>query len=181
MNLFRSEYRRVLDRSEFLVLDDNRNMRVLLRNILHGFGVRTVYEAVDAVEALEILKETSVSVGIFDHELGGLSGVELAQIVRTSGDSPAPKLPIIMCTAHTEHSTIMSAMEAGVDEVLAKPVSANEVGMKVEAVLFHRRPFVNTKHYFGPCRRREAVGRAGSGKAKAAVHEQSVVAGPGRF
>jgi len=49
---------------------------------------------------------------------------------------------------------VRQARDAGTNEFLAKPVSANAILTRLLAVIEHPRPFVRTKVYFGPCRRR---------------------------
>jgi hypothetical protein len=46
------------------------------------------------------------------------------------------------------------ARDAGVNEFLAKPVSVKAILTRLISVIEHPRPFVRTKTYFGPCRRR---------------------------
>ena len=46
------------------------------------------------------------------------------------------------------------ARDAGVNEFLAKPVSVKAVMSRLVSVIEHPRPYVRTKAYFGPCRRR---------------------------
>ncbi len=41
------------NRLRFLVIDDNANMRRVLRTLLHGFGTREVQEAEDGAAGLE--------------------------------------------------------------------------------------------------------------------------------
>lgn len=137
-----------------LVLDDARTMRLLLKSVLHSLGVKTIYEAADAVEAIEIIKGAKPDIGIFDYRLDDLDGLELTAIVRRGGDSPNPFLPIILCTAHADLSVLKRAIDAGVDEVLVKPLSAVDIIRKIGAVIYARRSFVQTANYFGPCRRR---------------------------
>ncbi len=83
-----------------------------------------------------------------------VDGVEFTRLVRQAADSPNPFLPIIMLTGHAEKSRVMEARDAGVTEFVVKPVTARAVLDRLNAVIFHARPFVRTSEYFGPCRRR---------------------------
>jgi hypothetical protein len=49
------------------------------------------------------------------------------------------------------------ARDAGINEFLAKPVSVKAIMSRLLAVIEHPRPFVRTKVYFGPCRRRRGA------------------------
>ena len=68
--------------------------------------------------------------------------------------SPNPFVPIIMLTGHTHVDRVLQARDAGVTEFLAKPISINAILSRLVAIVDHPRPFVRTKSYFGPCRRR---------------------------
>ena len=145
-----------LHRLKVLVVDDHHNMRHLWRGILHGFGIRHMVEAGSGQEAIELLRYTnSIDVMIVDHHLGeGLTGAELCQMLRRGVDSPAPHLPMIACTGDTRRPTIRALVNSGVDEILAKPVSAQQAWEKLYMVVNRRRHFIRAKKFCGPDRRR---------------------------
>ncbi|MDE0809430.1 MAG: response regulator, partial [Alphaproteobacteria bacterium] len=70
-------------------------------------------------------------------------------------DSPDSFQPIIMVTGHTEKARITEARDAGINELMAKPVSAKSLYRRLVSVIEHPRQFVRTKTYFGPDRRRK--------------------------
>ena len=47
------------------------------------------------------------------------------------------------------------ARDAGVDEFIAKPVTAKALLARINSIVNHRRPFIRTGRYFGPDRRRK--------------------------
>ena len=49
---------------------------------------------------------------------------------------------------------VCEARDAGVTEFIVKPVTANSVLSRMQAVIFKPRPFVKSEGYNGPCRRR---------------------------
>ena len=61
-----------------------------------------------------------------------------------------------MLTGHTAIDHVRQARDAGVNEFLAKPVSVKAILTRLIAVIEHPRPYVRTKAYFGPCRRRRS-------------------------
>jgi len=137
-----------------MVLDDHRNMRMLWRGMLLGFGIRNVIEAGSARDALEQLQQTDVDAIIVDHHLGDMTGSEFVEVLRKGSDSPAPHVPIIACTADTRRVTIRLMIDAGADEILAKPVSSQQAWDKLVTVVNNRRNFVRCGEFFGPDRRR---------------------------
>ena len=81
-------------------------------------------------------------------------GLELAQMIRQPGANANPYVPIIMLTGHSEKKRVVSARDAGVTEFLAKPISAKALYERILNVVANPRPFIKTKTYFGPDRRR---------------------------
>jgi CheY-like chemotaxis protein len=142
------------DRLKILVVDDNVHMRKVVSTILRAFGVIQIHEAIDGASAWKLLSEFNPDVVLLDWMMEGMSGFEFAKMVRTSAASPNPYLPIIMLTGNSSIECVNNARDAGVNEFLAKPVSAKAVMVRLTAVIENPRPFVRTKVYFGPCRRR---------------------------
>jgi len=138
----------------FLIVDDCKYMRLIVRTMLSRFGVRKVIEASDAIEALEALKTSSVDFVIVDQQMEPLDGNEFVRLVRTAGDSSNPFIPIIMLTAHTERKSVMQARDAGITEFLGKPVCARDLYLRILETLDHPREFIRSPNYFGPDRRR---------------------------
>lgn len=143
----------------FLVVDDNRYMRNLLRGILAAFGTKDVREAGDGADAFKELRHFGPDIIITDNYMSPLDGIEFTRMLRTGRDSPAPMVPIIMVTGYTDLHNVVAARDAGVHEFLAKPVSAHALYGRIHNVLTKPRPFVKSPTYFGPCRRRRAASR----------------------
>ncbi len=143
-------------RLRFVVIDDNAHMRRIVRTLLHGFGARDVREAEDGAAGLEAFTHHGPDIVIVDWAMPIFDGLEFTQMVRQPGSNANPFVPIIMLTGHTEKRRVVAARDAGVTEFLAKPISANSLYQRVVNVVVNPRPFVRTKTYFGPDRRRTA-------------------------
>ena len=140
----------------FLVIDDNAHMRRILRTLLHGFGARDVYEAEDGASGLEAFTHFMPDIVITDWAMPIFDGLELAQMIRQPGANANPYVPIIMLTGHSEKKRVMTARDGGITEFMAKPISAKALYQRILNVVANPRPFVRTKNYFGPDRRRNA-------------------------
>jgi two-component system, chemotaxis family, chemotaxis protein CheY len=138
----------------FLVIDDNAHMRRILRTLLHGFGARDVYEAEDGAAGLEAFTHYMPDIVLTDWEMPIFNGLELAQMIRQAGTNTNPYAPIIMLTAHSEKKRVIDARDAGITEFMAKPISAKALYQRILNIVARPRPFVRTKTYFGPDRRR---------------------------
>jgi two-component system, chemotaxis family, chemotaxis protein CheY len=145
------------DRLRILVVDDNQHMRKLVVTILQAFGCTQIVEAVDGEHAWSCLPDANPDVILLDWQMSGMTGLEFVRKIRTDPDSPNPFVPVIMLTGHTHIDHVRMARDAGANEFLAKPVSVKAVLSRLMAVIEHPRPFVRSKLYFGPCRRRRAM------------------------
>jgi CheY-like chemotaxis protein len=142
------------NRLRFLVIDDNAHMRRMLRTLLHGFGAREVHEAEDGAAGLEAFTHHTPDIVITDWAMPIFDGLELTQMIRQPGANSNPYVAIIMLTGHSEKKRVVSARDAGVTEFLAKPISAKGLYQRIVNVVANPRPFIKTKTYFGPDRRR---------------------------
>ena len=150
--------RYVLDNVNILVIDDNKHMANLVVEILHALGVKNTCQTGDAAAAFQELKHFSADVIIVDWHMEPLDGLDFVRLVRTAKDSPNPYVPIIMLSGFTEHRRITEARDAGINEFLAKPISAKSIYQRIASVIDNPRPFIRTKNYFGPDRRRQNLG-----------------------
>lgn len=142
------------DRLSFLVVDDNSHMRRLVRSLLHGFGSRQVYEAEDGAAGLEAVETYGPDVLIIDWAMPIFDGIELVQMIRNPDSCKNAYVPIIMLTGHAEKHRVIQARDVGVNEFLCKPISAKSLYDRIYNVVMNPRPFIRTKTFFGPDRRR---------------------------
>ncbi len=151
------------NRLRFVVVDDNAHMRRIVRTLLHGFGAREVSEAEDGAAGLEAFTHYVPDIIITDWAMPIFDGLELTQMIRQPGANANPFVPIIMLTGHSEKRRVTAARDAGVTEFLAKPLSAKALYERIVSVVVNPRPFIRTKTYFGPDRRRNPNPAAYSG------------------
>jgi len=142
------------NRLRFLIVDDSAYMRRMLRTLLHGFGAREVYEAENGATGLEAFTQFIPDIILTDWEMPIFDGLELTQMIRQPGANANPYVPIIMLTGHSGKKRVTAARDAGTTEFLAKPVSAKGLYERIVNVIANPRPFIKTKNYFGPDRRR---------------------------
>jgi two-component system, chemotaxis family, chemotaxis protein CheY len=168
-------------RLRFIVIEDNVFMRRLIRALLHGFGAREVYEAEDGASGLDAFLNYQPDIVITDWEMPILDGLEVTKMIRQP-DGSNPYVPIIMITAHSEKKRVMEARDAGVTEFLVKPISAKALQQRILSVVMSPRPFIKSKNYFGPDRRRTEMGnftgrerRKGAGGTFEIIPQQSLL------
>ena len=140
-----------------LVVEDNQHMRTLLRSLLNALGVTAVFEATNGEDAFALLRDKQPDLILSDLSMKPMDGIAFAKEVRLSKTSPNPYIPIIMVTGHTERHRIEAARDAGVTEVLAKPITAGNLFQRIGEIVDRPRPFVKCPNYFGPDRRRHVT------------------------
>ena len=114
----------------FLLVEDHVGMADQLARGFseRGYSAKLVPNAEEGLfEACEI----DYTLAVVDLGLHGMSGLELIQRLRGAGKT----LPIIVLTARDDVESIVSAMEAGADDYLKKPVYIEELFAHIEAVL----------------------------------------------
>jgi two-component system, chemotaxis family, chemotaxis protein CheY len=144
-------------KTTILIVDDNVHMRTLLKTVLKDLQNVTVREAIDPIQAMEVLRAYPIALVITDLAMPNMTGIEFAKLIRSGADGIDRFLPIIMITGHTEISKIHEARDAGINEILAKPINAKALFERMTLVIAGTRPFVQAPSYFGPCRRRLTV------------------------
>jgi len=116
-----------------LVVDDQESMRGIMRNHLHALGFMKIIEADSAENAIKILKTAPFGLILSDHNMDGGSGLDLLKFVRSH--PVIKKTPFIMVTGNADRETVMSVMQAGVNNYIVKPVSATALKQRIEQVL----------------------------------------------
>jgi two-component system NtrC family response regulator len=108
--------------SPVLVVDDERNMRRSLENVLsdEGYAARV---AESAEEALGLLAREEFFMVITDARLGGMSGYDLLKRIHEQ----KPELPVLMLTAYATPKLAVEAIRAGAIDYLSKPYAPEEL------------------------------------------------------
>ena len=143
-----------LHQLKVFIVDDNEHMRILLRTILRAMGVHQLSEFPDGEAVLAHLGAVHPDFILTDLSMAPMDGLTLAKTVRQLPDENARVVPIIMITGHTERRRIEAARDAGVNEILAKPITTQGLYHRIEQIIYKPRVFVRAPNYFGPDRRR---------------------------
>ncbi|OGJ88564.1 MAG: hypothetical protein A2268_15870 [Candidatus Raymondbacteria bacterium RifOxyA12_full_50_37] len=109
-------------RTTILVVDDNLNMRLVLREHLERFGHR-VSEASDGSEAAAMLKREQFDIVISDLKMPSMDGHQLLAYVRKNH----PEALFIMISAHGTIKDAVEAMKNGAADYITKPFNMEEI------------------------------------------------------
>ncbi len=106
-----------------LVAEDSPGMRALIRSALLGYGIRTIYEASDGADALELTLEHRPHIVLCDWVMKPCGGGEFLRTLRADKDPLLSTTPVIIVTAHANRSTLKEAVAFGMHGFVAKPIS----------------------------------------------------------
>lgn len=120
-----------INKPHILVVDDEENICEILQYNLHraGYLVKT---ASCAEEAISHLKGEKFDLILLDIMLGGMSGLEFAQVLREDYNN---NVPIIFISALDTEPDILKGFKIGADDYISKPFSMNQVIARVGAVI----------------------------------------------
>lgn len=162
-----------------LVLDNEKKIAGLIRDVLIklGFSPSLILTASDGFEGINILRKRPVDIVIADWELlptreymemaansvilsehgefPPVNGASFVRCLRRSPKSPNPFIPVIMLTGPALPNHILYARDAGVNEILMKPLMAEDLARRIVSVVEQPRDFITCRTYRGPCRRRK--------------------------
>jgi DNA-binding response OmpR family regulator len=113
----------------FLVIDDEPQIRRVVRNALEGEAARVI-EASSGREGIDRAAAERPDLIVLDLGLPDIGGVEVCRRVREFSDAH-----VLMLTAHDTELDKVVGFEAGADDYVTKPFSVAELVGRVKAVL----------------------------------------------
>ncbi|HEV8192252.1 MAG TPA: response regulator transcription factor [Ktedonobacterales bacterium] len=129
MMMGRSDSSQQEQRFSVLVVDDEPNIVEFLRMGFEYEGF-VVHVATDGPEALRSALAVHPDVIILDIMLPGMSGLDVAQRLRTASDAA-----VIMLTARDAVDDRVTGLDSGADDYVTKPFAFKELMARVRAVL----------------------------------------------
>ncbi|MCK9542718.1 MAG: response regulator transcription factor [Novosphingobium sp.] len=106
-------------------------MRRALHRILRANGFHCLLAA-DGRDMLETLEGTEVDLILLDVMMPDQSGFDLCRDLRIRDENP---VPIIMISARGEQTDLVTGLELGADDYIAKPFTDSELLARVRAML----------------------------------------------
>jgi len=135
------------------VVDDSEHMRGLLARLLQRMNIRCEpYQ--DGSKSLAAVEAEKPDFILTDYSMEPMDGISFLRALRRLANDRIRTTPVIMITGHTERDKITAARDAGVNEILVKPITQGGLQSRIEEVILRPRLWVDTPRYCGPCRRR---------------------------
>ncbi len=133
-----------------LIAEDNPHMRTIMRSVLAGFGIRSIFEASDGSEALELVVDRKPHLVLCDWVMNPFGGNEFLQILRSDPDRFLSTTPVLIVTAHAQKGTIMEAIEIGIHGFVAKPIAPVILYRHIVEILERQETLGRSKGISGP-------------------------------
>lgn len=124
--LRREEKRRGVLNEKVLVVDDEREIAELVQFYLENEGFSVVL-AFNALDALNIIKQSEIKLAVLDIMLPDMSGLNLCKIIRKDY-----MFPIIMLTAKINDMDKINGLTVGADDYITKPFNPLELVARVK-------------------------------------------------
>src|ERR1700722_9154506 len=118
--------------SDILVVDDETDIRLLIKGILNDEGL-LVREAGNSDETFNAIKQRRPNLVILDIWLQGSKkdGMEILKDIR----SDYPDLPVIMISGHGNIQTAVEAIKIGAYDFIEKPFKTDRLVLQVQHAL----------------------------------------------
>jgi DNA-binding NtrC family response regulator len=107
--------------SRILVIDDERSIRSTLREILE-YEKFDVDDAVDGIQALEMIKNATYDVILCDIKMPQMDGIEVLEKTMQISDTP-----VVMISGHGTIDTAVEAIKKGAYDFISKPLDLNRL------------------------------------------------------
>jgi two-component system chemotaxis response regulator CheY len=114
---------------KILVVDDMSTMRRIVKNIFKQLGFVNVEEAENGQDALTKLKAESFGFVVSDWNMPVMTGIDLLRNIRA--DAGLKHIPVLMVTAEAKKENIIEAVQAGVNNYVVKPFTAEALQEKM--------------------------------------------------
>jgi DNA-binding response OmpR family regulator len=115
-----------------LVVDDDPDMRQLIRKILETAGMK-VFEAESVRQALEVADSSTPHLVILDLQMPGEAGFRFFE--RKLSHPALSNVPVMVVSAVNDRDSVYSAIASGACDYLIKPISTSLLLQKVRKAL----------------------------------------------
>lgn len=153
-----------------IIVDDQRDFLRLFCAILRSYGVRKLTYCQKADEVTQYMRAYRFDMLFADVRMPEVDGIELIRRIRSDSKLLCRGLPIICVSAFSEQSAIQSAIRAGADDFLVKPVRPIDVYKRLATHLKNPLPRIKTPGYFGPDPRRATEPREHNDSLGSSLH-----------
>ena len=119
-------------KARILIIDDDKDIRAVLRNILESYGY-LCHEAAEALTALNEIQNQHFDLVLTDYQMPMMDGIQFLKSL--SDPSGTPSVPVIMITGIGDDQTRAKALQAGAVAMFTKPLNFDELLLVIKQVI----------------------------------------------
>ncbi len=120
-----------MEKKKILVVDDDKNTRLLIESILTKTRQYKVIQARNGEACLRKLSETHIDLILLDLQMPGIDGIETLKQIKKQ----TPHIPVIIMTAHGTIEKAVHSMKLGSYDFLTKPFPSERLKVTVKNAL----------------------------------------------
>ncbi|SHF90253.1 response regulator [Ornithinibacillus halophilus] len=109
--------------ARIVITDDAAFMRMQLKDILTKMGHEVVGEAENGLVSVNMVKELQPDLVTMDITMPEMNGVEAVKEIKKI----APNVKIVMCSAMGQQAMVVDAIQAGANDFIVKPFTADRI------------------------------------------------------
>ena len=113
----------------YLLVDDSKTMRTIVKGVLNTIGATAIEEAGDGQDALSKVDAFKPDMILLDWNMPVMDGITFVKQYRAKNKTT----PIIMVTTEAEKTRVMEAIQAGVNNYAVKPFTPESLTKIIQA------------------------------------------------
>jgi two-component system chemotaxis response regulator CheY len=137
-----------------LIIDENPQIRMLMRTLLLDLGIGMIDMAPDTEQGWDFYNRYRPDMIFMDWPADDLSMPDFIRKVRGHPDSPLPHVPIVVTTGHSTADRVRMMRDSGASDLIIKPFTMHSLVSHLIHIVETPRAFVRTPYFVGPDRRR---------------------------
>lgn len=115
------------DLHEILLVDDSSFIHKLVKEQL--LDTYSCSSAMDAIHALEMLKNNRYDLVLTDVNMPGMSGIEFCKVLKAG---EYKDIPLILMSSESNSNTVINGVAAGANDYLIKPFNKEELLVRLD-------------------------------------------------
>ncbi|MGH3266362.1 MAG: response regulator, partial [Trebonia sp.] len=143
------------DKVDLLLVAPRTQNNGSLRQSLNDLDFREIRTGFDFNDISHALQTRVPDLLITDCHLPSGDVCELISDIRAHRIGTNPFMSIMVTTWKPSVELVHAVVDSGADDLIVQPTSRGQLGSRIEALTFNRKPFVVTANYIGPDRRKQ--------------------------
>lgn len=133
--------------------DEDQQFRVGLRSALAQEGYSSIQDCSTIAKLEEAFRKSAPDLLLIDAQMEDNRAFDVIAAIRHGELGNNPFVTIMVTLRMPDGDLVKKIIESGVDDLMLKPLSTNDLMKRISSLAAERQPFVVTTEYIGPQRR----------------------------